>query len=328
MLEFVWRHDLQDACKVSCLIVHELDESGDVVARLCRCHTHQASTQLLCHTDQVGELQLVFSSLVPHIPSIRMLTGSCGSFGEKSLQQMLARWKTFWLCLPRLQHIVWTIPSCGGMPHGDDSFGLPSQTRGLKLYIGWDQQGKGAMVHLGELEMSRYHWKVTDLIIRDAHIDSPGSIRFGDQQWPQLTLFKCICNGIYGNLEAPNLRVIVLEIGDGILDWQSFESCHNLQTVRVTSEDSNGFLCCINCSFPYTLQHLYLKVGKLLENGCFTQDLSSLHTMHVSCNTDADEKVDLRAVTSHTRSVDVSVDRGRLALWMPPQHDEIWGGLC
>lgn len=275
-------------------------------------------------------MQCVLKALLPHATSIRTLEGSSDCSGsDKFCQEALARWETFWLCLPALQHLVWAIPSCGLMLLEDEkAFGLPSTLMGMMLAIAWDHYlGDAKDFDLSTLEAREYHGKTTDLtfaVIQAIH--KPAKVSLGDQEWPMLGTFKCISEGFSGKLNAPNLVVIKLDIGSARIKWQAFSLCRQLQTIRVTGQGGRGSLDCRSCTFPDTLEHLYLSVRSLHEDGCFTQDFSSLRTMHASFRVGFSSKVDLRGVTSKQQSMDVSVDQGILALWMPPEHDAVWQG--
>ena len=279
----------------------------------------------------------IFSALIPRMPHIRVLEGSSAVMdGTVSfLQTTLHRWETFWQCLPNLDHLDWRIPSCA---FSDLSYrqalGLPFNVHTVRLTILWDYgdhpETSSRLMNLSAILCGR-EWQdaITCLEIntdKDEDDHPAGVVQFGNDSWPVLEEFTCVSRGIQGSFSAPNLRFIKLDIGFHHCSWRAFSDCQRLERVHVKGDcDFSSFDCC-SCTRPSTLRHLFLSVGRMTEDGWFSdhQGLDSLHSVHVSFKVQHAGKVDLGAFGAGSRPVSITMEDGIFALWMPLQQDTIW----
>lgn len=122
------------------------------------------------------------------------------------------------------------------------------------------------------------------------------------------------------------MTVVKLESPDYV-HWKGFEACRSLRTIQITSNRQRGCFDCCACSFPSTLQHVYLSVENILEDGAFQAcHLQQLSTLHLSFKT-ANGSLDLGAFASGSRKVSIKAMNGMFDLWMPHRDDVAWRQL-
>lgn len=282
--------------------------------------------------------QQVFTALLPHMASICRLQGSSNvtRAGSPFDRETFLRWETFWLCMPKLRQLQWTLPSCSiSNDRCNDTVGLPASLQSLQLVFDWTYEvGEDSQFHdlrLSDLEKRDFHRKISSIktVFHEEdwreHIE-PADVSFGQQDWSLLKVLDCTCSSFTGTLHAVNLTVVKLE-SPWHVQWKAFEACQSLRTIHVTSKRHHCCFDCRGCSFPSTLQHLYLSVEQMLEDGAFQAGHLQLSTMHVSCKTSAGS-LDLEAFACGNRKVSIRCDTdGIFDLWMPHQGDIAWRQL-
>lgn len=267
---------------------------------------------------------------------IRVLEGSSNAKngGVSFLQATLFRWETFWQCLPNLECLEWTVPSCALSDLGpDEALDMPAGLLSLSLTILWDNgDGPAAFpdLHMSKaLEDRSWHEQITCLTFEtyDDTVDHPaGHLHFGSECWPALERLSCTSSSISGALNAPNLREIKLDISLDDILWERFADCHRLRSIYVKGDRHISTFDCRDCIWPSTLRHLFLSVCRVKENGWFSDyyGLHHLDSVHVSFNADHLAKVDLGTFAAGSRPMSISIDYGILNLWMPHQQDAMW----
>ena len=287
-----------------------------------------------CLAGQIHSAQHVFSALLPHLPAIQTLKGAhqCFSLASES-RESLARWETFWSCVPNLRTLTWSISSRdipGVKLTTIPAFGLPFSLSHLDLTIWWGH-GRRHSADMPLLEALGWHQKLVSL-----KMDTPGmlggvwseaevgDVRFGYDDGPQLQALDslhCRARSLDGSVIAPQLRVLELRLSS--LDpfkWAWFELCNRLEHVDVCL---NGAFNALGCSFPDSLRELSLDVGGISEDGCFQNAPPHLEHLHISCLFKEWDVIDLRPFTSRGPA-DVQLDVGVLTVRMPPENDPQW----
>ena len=212
---------------------------------------------------------------------------------------------------------------------------LPSSLQTLDLALIWDHdEDIFDTFWLENLQPQGLSETIRSLSLRiheEAWID-PAEIDLGHGNccFPMLASFDCHCINFSGQLNAPNLTSIKLETVTECrvpIEWQCFSACRLLETVVVISESD---FHCLGCTFPSSLQHLWLSVGCMQEDGCFHQpsgSLGNLQTMHVSFRVEG-SSFSLKSFTSSAGAIDINVNElhgpSVLELFMPPQDDDAW----
>lgn len=295
--------------------------------------------------------------LEPHLTSITRLVGSSipALPSAAAYQQAMADWQAFWMCLPNLQVLRWTIPSCAvhSRTQGQASTrGLPASLETVSLAIQWDAGTTSACTqdfHVSALEAHGFHSKTRRLTMEvpqgyEAHCNhltyQRACVHLGHHEWPLLDSLDFDSLSLWGTLQAPNLTILKLDTGHEALSWSAFTGCRNLRHIHVTNHGQHGIFDCRGCSFPNTVEHLYLSVGRILEDGCFSDECSAslkrLLTLHVSFQLDGN-MVDLQAarliytlgalsarqiplIQQQQRFVSPNIEAGFFQLWMPQKQ--------
>ena len=270
----------------------------------------------------------MFSALAPHSNAIQALAGSSDCDGSAGVCRLAhARWETFWACLPDLQTLSWIIPACALLEASDaPAFGLRACLTQLHLEIQCDSRMHPAeCIDLTALERYQYAEQLTSLVIEDtAAVPADVQLSLGAGEFSVLKQLRCVCRKLMGTLKAPNLTIIRLSMDEESIDWSAFDGCRLLQSIHVTN---SGHFDCRGCTFPKSLEHLWLSVGCMLEDGCFGEghtDLHSLSTMHVSFIVRG-SVFNLQSFAFGRKKVDVTVgDSDILDIYSPPSHDALW----